>query len=106
MAQWQLKVDFKDIFDKYKSDEIGVVELSSSVAERLEKLIPEVETKFPDYLTELEDIVDCFRCLSEQGDADIDDFDDVLADLYDWADSPIYGDSVFGKKLCWVKTVF
>jgi hypothetical protein len=42
-----------------------------------------------------------FHDLSEESEPDVDDFDDLMESLYDWADHGI-GDK---KKICWVATL-
>ena len=50
-----------------------------------------------------DELVDEFRSLSEDPDADLNDLDYVMDELYDWADIGLDG-RWNGKKVCWVET--
>jgi hypothetical protein len=104
MAQWQMKIDLSDFWNKYP-EEMNLKETAEKLVERLELVRAEVENKFPDYLDELDDIISDFELFEEDPDADdnLDEFNYRLDSLYDWADTKL--DNEFnGKKLCWINT--
>ena len=86
---WRHQLDLKDIWEWFdtvdKEDPEIIQEGGKRVADRI------VAARFfKKYKDELEEIVQDFR------DAEtINDFDSVLYELYDWADS---------GHLCWIKT--
>lgn len=114
MADWQRKLELKDEWPKTRNGELSVSQLADIVADRLEALEPFGDKELDRSLDyEREEIIEEFRALAE--DADVDDFDEVLERLYDWADTPMGGGrgvnipGVFsgilaGKKACWVAT--
>ena len=83
--------------------EIPIPKLAGIVAERLKSL------NLPAFLdgsgTEIDrdNLVAAFAWLAKDPASDANDFDAVMAELYDWADTPLDG-HWNGRKLCWVKT--
>lgn len=103
MAQWQSTLDLKDVWGQYDTADISIQELSKVISERLLKLKP-ISTQF--VLQGRDDLVEDFDDLSHDEGADVDDFDDIMARLYDWGDIRLSGDILSGKKVCWIKTYF
>lgn len=101
MANWQRTLVLKDVWPKFREDELSVQEVAKVVSERLAELKP-FNVKHID--KQKEELVDEFEALSEDEDADTNNFDDVLERLYDWADTPLDGNVLSGKKVCWVAT--
>ena len=77
MTQWRQTIDLSDLWESYENDLLTVSALSASVSTRL------ADANVPD------DIVVRFEDLD-----DVDDFDDAMSYLYDWADA----------ERVWVKT--
>lgn len=100
MADWQRKLELKDIWDKYP-DEMTTQQVAAVVAERLRNLTP-----FGDeYLDNARDeLADEFQALSEDEGTNSDDFNYVMANLYDWGDINM-GGAWPHKKCCWISTV-
>ena len=67
------------------------------------KIVSAIKTQLPEYVDELQGIIDDFELLDEY--STVDDFDYVLADLYDWGDQEV---RPFGKwprnAMCWIET--
>jgi len=103
MADWRLKIDLSDFWHKYP-DEITLQEVSKKLIFVLGNLKKIVAKRFPDYLDELESIIDDFQPFVEDETMHVDDFDYVLSNLYDWADTHLDDKSFGGKKLCWIDT--
>ncbi|MHC4180735.1 MAG: hypothetical protein ACYSWU_24815 [Planctomycetota bacterium] len=84
--QWLHTLPLKDIWTWWETakEQSHPQELGRRVAERIRK-----QPWFEDY-DELDDFAGQFELVE-----DIDEFDDVLEELYDWADV---------DKRCWVKT--
>lgn len=101
MAKWQRTLKLNPQMQAFRNGEITLKELSASVAEKLRKVR---EFGVPGIDEEREEIADAFDGLAEDVEADADDFDNVLARLYDWADSSL-DDKWNGKKVCWADTI-
>lgn len=101
MANWQRTLDLVDVFDKAYAREITVQELVTHVATRLEALTP-----FHIHRIEEEKVrlVEEFREIADDPSAEFSDFDALLHDLYDWADTPVGGAFPDTKRACWIKT--
>jgi len=104
MAQWQLTFDFSGFWKKYP-DELSTKEVCEKVVSVLNFEKNNVHKLFPDYEYDLDDIISKFDDLSKEDNPDIDDFDHILEELYDWADEPL-DNKWNGKKLAWIKTSF
>lgn len=86
--------------DVYHED-AKIPELAGTVAERLAALAP-----FPgedDINEERDEIVGEFELLSEDPDATVEEFDEIMWRLYDWGDTKLDG-HWNGKKCCWIET--
>ena len=99
MANWQLKLDLKDVYHK----DLSIQELAGIVADRLEALVMPLCGDTPSLILEQSDLVDYFRSMRDDLDVTAEDFDYLMSDLYDWADTSL-DDKCNGKKLCWVET--
>jgi hypothetical protein len=92
MANWKFKIDLKDIWKWFeeqgedaKYDEEKVTELGKKVSSRIKQSF--VYIRFEEVL---EPICDQFESVT-----DIDDFDSVLSELYDFGDT---------GHTCWIAT--
>lgn len=101
MANWQSKLDLKDVWNKV-SKEITLQELSKIIAKRLRKLKP---TKDKGILEERDDIADEFEGLSLDKNAGFNDFDSIMERLYNWGDIKL-NNSFPPDKICWIATNF
>ena len=86
MAQWRRKLKLKDVWNGIGDGKMTPQKLASVVANRLKKL---KDFGDEDIDFEKQDIVDEFEGLSEDPEADFDDFDNVMYSLYNWADTPL-----------------
>lgn len=118
MADWQFKLEFKDLWKGEEAGELSLIDVTKGVVERIGKLLPEIRARaartvsadallastLEDMADELEnDALPMFEELVETENEDTEDFDLALEVLYDWADSPL--DNNFGgKKMCWINT--
>jgi len=84
MKKWKYRLELKDLWDKRNGGEITIQQMGKEISKRIKNL--------PCYKQEedLEIISDDFEFIE-----DIDNFDNVLEQLYNWAD--------YDKK-CWIKT--
>lgn len=106
MADWTHRLELKDLHDKYEKKEIQPDDLGKEVAKRLRTLIelnrPPIDETL---LDEAEEIALEFESMS---DNDIDEYDNIINRLYDWADTtlPHAPNTPFSltPKLCWVNT--
>jgi hypothetical protein len=104
MAGWQRKLDLRDVWNKVDTEELTVQELSTIVADRLEKLKAFDNEDNLNY--EKSEFIDEFRDLAKDSNLNIDDFDCVLDRLYDWGDTQLDNKTLTGKKVCWIATQF
>ena len=97
MGKWQNKLELKDLWKAREEKKISVSELAREIAKRIRTL-----PCYDDYDLELEDISTEFETI----DNNVDDFDNVLERLYDWADTPLPTPrGEWQRRLCWVSTV-
>jgi hypothetical protein len=95
MAQWQRKIDLKDVWD---SGDVHLI--AKTLSESLRKLKP-LSDEYLDYTRD--ELAEQFADIAADMSANTSDFDAVMTELYDWADTPL--DSNWnGKKVCWVAT--
>ena len=100
MANWQRVLKLGPEFVKARDGELPIWELARVTAGRLKAIAP-----IDDALdAEREDLIYDFELIAkDRDDASREEFDDVMARLYDWADTPLDGEWN-GKKLCWIDT--
>lgn len=96
MSNWTNTLNLKDLWEARKDSNITLQKMGKIIAKRIRKLRCYKDNDF-----ELEEIAYSFEFIEE----DVDEFDDVLEQLYDWADSPLpTPEGEMQKKLCWIKT--
>lgn len=101
MAKWQKSLKIATDWALAQSKEITTAELAKRIAVKLSALRP-VEGD-EDLEEERLELAANFKSMGEDETLTVDEFDDAMSALYDWADTPL--DDVFGgKKLCWVAT--
>jgi hypothetical protein len=106
MAQWQFTLDLKPF---WKKDDLPPHVVAQKTAEKIKKLLPHIRKRtaeaYQDMADELEnDILPMFEEIAKQENDDVEEFDEAMYCLYEWADSPL--DNTWGgKKMCWVSTV-
>ena len=102
MANWRLILQLGDVYHKG----LPIPELAGIVAERLAALtIPATMLYSVSTLGDVrDDIVDAFKSVAANPNADADDFDGVMEQLYDWADTEL-DNHWNGRKVCWVDTI-
>lgn len=91
---WKHKLDIKEAWDKASEDD-DFKELSRVVIKKLKKL-----DFGPDFNDERDGLVDAFQDLIDDKTANVNEFDSLWNDLYDFADTALD----HGKKLLWVAT--
>ena len=96
MSIWKNRLDLKDLWEKRDKQEITLQKMGKEIAKRIRLLRcykREEDT--------LEDIALNFEYMEE----DVNEFDSILAELYDWGDISLDG-KFGGKKMCWIATRF
>jgi hypothetical protein len=102
VAQWQSKLDLLDIWNAVDEGKMTIQQLAKEISVRLRKLEP---TQDEEILYERDDIADYFASFAEDSTATIGEFDHIMEQLYDWADTPLPCVK-HNKKVCWVATNF
>ena len=104
MSQWQMKLEIKDVMQKLRSNEFNLQSGAKEIINRLEVLRPVVESKFADYLSEFENVIDDFKVFAEDEsmNEENESFDYALDNLYDWGDIKLDGDYIGGRAMCWI----
>ena len=104
MINWLFRIDLTKPFEKYHADELSVKGLAEEVSEKLRDLIGTVKKSSDeaalDCLGYLEDLVEDFLMVSE--DAEEDEFDFVINELYDVADITIRTGKRVTDKFLWI----
>jgi hypothetical protein len=103
MADWQRTLDIRREWEQAKEAEIAPCQLAEVIAKKLGGL-----RDFPaphEHLNEQRaELVETFADAATEGeDLTDEDVNNLMRELYDWADTPL--DNRFGgKKCCWIKT--
>ncbi len=99
MANWKYRLELKDLWKAKNEEKISISELAKEVAKRIEKAdffsIKSNEQALRQIIMDFEDCSD-----------DVEEFDSILEQLYDWADTPLF--TIRGemqRKICWVNTI-
>jgi hypothetical protein len=93
MAKWYYRLELIDLWKQHK--ELGPQKLAQEVAKSLDALV--IDNEYHE--TQKKTLVREFLLFSKDNSVDFDDFDEVLEELYQWADQ-LYEQG----RLCWVKT--
>lgn len=101
MANWQRTLNLLPEWKMRIDDEISLQDLSRVVAERLSAV---KQLGISDLDEQRDDLVHQFKEMSNDTSLTVDEFDEVLNELYDWGDTHIDGSILAGKKACWIKT--
>jgi hypothetical protein len=108
MADWQIEINLSDVFDddnfapiQEKGKQTAEILLKSIVKVKEHELFDEDDIEF------LENLADQFKLINSEDDeySGIDEFDNLMDELYDWGDYPL--DDNFGwysKKRAWINT--
>lgn len=95
MANWQRTLNLKDVWDTKE-----VLLIAKTISDRLRGLRP-LDNEHIDY--QRQELVEQFADLADDTSSDRGDFDNLMSDLYDWADTPLDREWN-GKKVCWIAT--
>lgn len=99
MANWLHKLDIKEEWEDCADDKISFRVLAGVIADKLSK----IDFKNEDFNFERDDIVFNFRDLAKDDKARVGEFDSLMDELYDFADTEL-DDNFNGDKLLWVGT--
>ena len=101
MADWKLRLRVGRARRDYEDGGITLKELCDIYARQLEKKAPFIRDRMnePDLADEAEDIAHDFKAMVET----VEEFDDALTRLYDWADTTLNDETWPHEKLCWVE---
>lgn len=102
MSKWIRRLEIADEWEKASDGEISVSALARVIAEKLKALRP--LKGFDDADEERRDLAEQFADAATDTDLSKSEFDDLMSDLYDWADTPL-DDNFAGKKACWINTL-
>lgn len=101
MANWQRRLELQPEWGMAQDDEITVHRLATVIAERLSALRPFGDERLDE---ERDELVWLFEDFSKSADLDKGDFDGIMEQLYDWADTAL-DNGWPRKKVCWVNTL-
>lgn len=93
MAQWVHELNFKDLWEAHDKELIKLPDMAKEVAKRIKNA-----PFYKKYEDDLEEIAEDFKHVEE-----VDEFDEILERLYDWADLSLDG-KLNGRKMCWIRT--
>ena len=100
MAAWMRTLNMRKGFNDFRAGNTTISELAFYVARSLKALDP---YKLEEINEQLDDLVDMFDGFARSGSDDVDEFDDMMNELYDWADQKL--DSTWpGTGVAWVIT--
>lgn len=101
MAKWQRHLRMQPEWGQAQEDELTIQELAGVVAKRLRALRPFAEEHIEEKRDEL---AEEFEWIAKSPDADREDFDSWMEELYDWGDTRLDADWN-GKKVCWIDAI-
>lgn len=100
MSKWKYKLEVKDLWEEIKDNKITIQELSKQMSKRIK-----LSRFYKKHEDDLEPIVNAFEDLSEDKNASVDEFDDILSELYDWGDQELpTSPGKMQNKMCWINT--
>lgn len=97
MAQWKYTLSIKDEWNACKEERISLRELIQTILTKLQAFKIEDDA-------ELENLLDDFEMLAEDGEPDVEEFDNLWDSLYNWADQETEPGHWPKQKLCWIQT--
>lgn len=98
MSNWIHKLNLKDLWKAQEEGKLTTQELGKKVAKRIREAF-----FYKKYEKELMVIAHEFENIED----DVEEFDELLNDLYDWADFPLpTPPGEMQRKRCWVATRF
>jgi hypothetical protein len=107
VANWQRTLNLTPQWEMATEEGITTSHLARVISERLAEL-EAFDLDNEDDINELrDDLVDDFKKFSEGGTDDQEEFNFLMAELYDWGDLQVGESTSFfnQKKVCWVKTI-
>lgn len=98
---WQNTIDLSVVWKDIKEDNATFKDAVKIIIRELNRLIMKYEDPATEYdlVSDLYDLLDEFECFLEDDSVDVDDFDDILNELYDLGDQPCKD-----GKFIWIKT--
>ena len=101
MAKWQKSLKIADEWKAAQEKTISTQELATRISVKLGAMVPIKDDE--DLEEQRLELVANFKSFGEDPEGSVDEFDSIMSELYDWADTPL-DDQFGGKKLCWVAT--
>jgi hypothetical protein len=100
MANWKYTLDVKNERQATKAGDMTIDQFAAVAANRI-KALPPYEKDVV-----LFDIADELESIAADPDADVEWFDGVWSNLYDWADQVVgvRPGTIWPDKMCWIKT--
>jgi hypothetical protein len=96
MAKWQYRLELADLWDAFENNTMTINQIGKEISNRIQKA-----NFYSEYESELFSITVDFEDVETT-----DGFDDVLEQLYDWADQSLPTPSgEMQRKLCWINTM-
>lgn len=93
MANWKHTLEIKDAWRQTKAGEMTIAQFAAHAATKIMELPVEDD--------ELNDIADQFMTIATDPEPDVEAFDSVWSQLYDWADQVV---GSWNDKMCWIRT--
>lgn len=97
MANWLHHLDISKEWKQVQEGEITVAQLAQAIADKLDGLFP----KAADGRAHVSKLM---RDFAASGSDDADEFDNIMAVLYDWGDTTLSVGKWPPDKLCWINT--
>jgi hypothetical protein len=95
MANWKHTLNVKNEWQATKAGDMTLQAFAAFAAGRIKQLPVFGEDR------EIEEIVEELESIAADPEADIEWFDSVWNQLYDWADQVVGG---WNDKMCWIRT--
>ncbi len=99
MANWKYTLNVKDAWQQTKAGEMTIAQFATHAAEKIKALPVEDDP-------ELTSIVIDLAMIAADPDPNVEEFNGVWNELYDWADQVVgtRSGTIWPDKMCWIRT--
>ena len=80
MPNWKHTIDIKETFKKCKNEDYPCYHLAGEIVEKLNKLPKPFKNE------QLQEIIENLEEFHKEKNEDVEEFDDIFDELYNWAD--------------------
>lgn len=98
MAQWRSRIELQPEWDATKNGSMIVNQLATVIAKKIKETKPLNQIYLESRRLWL---MEQFEEIGERSNLDVEEFDDLMEELYNWGDTDLDG-KWNGEKVCWI----